>query len=317
MPKVTLGGQSHECGDRTVLDTLTAQGVTIPSSCRAGICQTCLMRATKGKVPAQAQQGLKPTQIEQNYFMACACHPEEDLEVALAEDSLPKLPAVVTRITLLNADILGIQLKPMQAFSYRAGQFIKLYKDDAIVRCYSLASVPGLDDELALHIRKVPGGMMTSWLFDHLKVGDQLTISEASGECFYTAGQPAQNLLLIGTGSGLAPLYGIVRDALRSAHTGEIHLYHGSYDAAGLYLVNELRRLAARHANFHYEPCLSADVAAEDYRLGMVLDVALQDHPKLNGWKIFLCGNPDMVNAAKQETFFAGASLREIYADPF
>jgi len=49
----------------------------------------------------------------------------------------------------------------------------------------------------------------------------------------------------------------------------------------------------------------------------MVLDVALADNPDLSGWRVFLCGNPDMVNAARQQTFFAGASMREIYADPF
>jgi len=49
----------------------------------------------------------------------------------------------------------------------------------------------------------------------------------------------------------------------------------------------------------------------------MVLDVALKDNPDLSGWRVFLCGNPLMVKAAQQQTFFAGASMREIFADPF
>jgi NAD(P)H-flavin reductase len=58
-------------------------------------------------------------------------------------------------------------------------------------------------------------------------------------------------------------------------------------------------------------------VAPAGYAQGIVLDVALAENPDLTGWRIFLCGNPNMVKAAKQLTFFAGASMRDIFADPF
>jgi NAD(P)H-flavin reductase len=48
-----------------------------------------------------------------------------------------------------------------------------------------------------------------------------------------------------------------------------------------------------------------------------VLDVALDDVPDLSGWRVYLCGNPAMVDAAKTKTFLAGASMQNIYADPF
>jgi NAD(P)H-flavin reductase len=49
----------------------------------------------------------------------------------------------------------------------------------------------------------------------------------------------------------------------------------------------------------------------------MVLDVALNENPDLSGWRVFLCGHPEMVKSAQQKTFFAGASMRDIFADPF
>ena len=317
MAKVIYGGQSYECGENSVLDCLTAQGVPVPSSCRSGICQTCLMRAVEGEVPELAQKGLKPTLEAQHYFLACSCYPQADIEVVLPEAGLNKFAARVVSVEYLNTDILGIKLNPSRALDYRAGQFINLYKDETTARCYSLASVPGLNELLYLHVRKVPGGLVSNWLFENLKAGDNVEISEATGDCFYVPGNAEQNIMLIATGTGLAPLYGIVRDALQNGHKGKLSLYHGSYDTSGFYMVEELKKLAQLHDNFNYVPCVSDGASPAGYAQGLVLDVALAENPDLSGWRVFLCGNPNMVNAAKKQTFFAGASMREIFADPF
>lgn len=317
MPKIIYGGQSFECGDDSVLECLTAQGVSIPHACRSGVCHTCMMQAVQGTVPGEAQAGIKPTLAAQNYFLACTCHPQEDIEIVLPESSRSTLEATVSGIEYLNADILGIRLKPSRPFSYKAGQFINFHKDATTSRCYSLASVPALDDDLLLNVRRIPGGLVSGWISESLKVGDTVMVSEATGDCFYVPGKAEQNILLIGTGSGLAPLYGIIRDALQNGHAGQIWLYHGSYNASGFYLVEELRKLARTHANFRYIPCVSEGVAQDGYAQGMVLDVALRDNPSLSGWRVFLCGNPDMVNAAKREAYLSGAAINDIFADPF
>ena len=317
MPKVIYGGQSYECGEQSVLDCLTAQGILIPSGCHSGLCHTCMMQAVSGNIPEKAKAGLTDTLVAQNYFLPCVCHPQDDIEVALYDSGMGKLQAQITCVEYLNADILGIRIKPSHPFEYKAGQFINFFKDETTARSYSLASVPAFEDELFINVRKVPNGLVSGWIFDNLKVGDTVTISEAAGDCFYVPGNPEQNILLIGTGSGLAPLYGIIRDALRNGHKGKISLYHGSYNTDGFYLVEDLRKLAQVHANFSYVPCVSEGEAPQGYALGMVLDVALNDNPDLTGWRVFLCGNPNMVKSAQQQTFFAGASMREIFADPF
>ncbi|MDD4962837.1 MAG: FAD-binding oxidoreductase [Gallionella sp.] len=317
MPNILYAGQTYTCEGQSVLDCLTAQGISIPSSCRAGSCQTCLMCAVSGTLPELSQRGLKPTLVVQHYFKACSCYPETDLEVQLPNTALGKFDAQVVSLDALNDEIIGVRLRPISPFPYQAGQFINLYQNDSTARCYSLASVPSIDDTLHLHVRRVPNGVVSNWIADQLKVGDTVAISAASGDCFYVAGQAAPNMLLIGTGSGLAPLYGIVRDALQQGHQGDISLYHGSTQVSGLYLVEALRNLAQAHPNFHYTPCVSDETPPADYRHGMVLDVVLKDLPDLKGYRVFLCGNPNMVKAAQQEAFFAGASLRDIFADPF
>lgn len=318
MPKISYGGQSFECGEQSVLDSLTARGVHIPHSCRSGVCQTCMMQAIHGKPTPKSQEGLKPTLVEQNYFLACSCHPQEDMDVVLPANGIVRLEAKVSGIHYLTGDILGIRIKPGRPFSYRAGQYINLFKDEDTSRCYSLASVHALDEELFLNVRKVPGGLVSNWIASSLREGDSITISEAIGDCFYTPGKPEQDILLIGTGSGLAPLYGIVRDAMLKGHRGRIVLYHGSYSPSGFYLVDELKGLEREHPNFSYLPCVSEPAShLNGYRQGMVLDVAMQDNPDLSGWRVFLCGHPEMVKAAKRETYLAGAAIKDIHADPF
>ena len=249
--------------------------------------------------------------------MACSCHPETDMEVSLPATELIRHQAVVSSIERLSHDIAGVRIQPPDLFKYKAGQFINLHMNESVSRSYSLASVPELGEELYLHVRRIPGGQVSNWIFDVLKAGDRLTISSASGDCFYVPGTPEQDIVLIGTGSGLAPLYGIARDALRHQHRGKISLYHGSYNSSGLYLVDQLKELDNKHDNFSYIPCLSDDYVADQYSRGMVLDVALSDLPSLAGWRVFLCGNPEMVKSAKTRTFLAGASSKDIFSDPF
>lgn len=323
MSSITFGGQSYECKEQeSVLDCMTAHGVPVPSSCRSGLCQTCMMRAVKGKVPHAAQIGLKPTLAAQNYFLACSCYPEEDIEVALPAAGAGKISATIVEVKQLNDEIACLQLRPNVKLDYKAGQFINLYKDAATARSYSLASVPETDEYLQLHIRKIPNGLVSNWVHTTLKAGDNIEISEAVGDCFYVPGKADQNLLLIGTGSGLAPLYGIIRDALLQGHRGTIRLYHGCETVEALYLVNELRALVARYPNFSYTTCVSgANISQHDvpggYTAGMVLDIALAENPQLSGWRVFLCGHPQMVTTGKREVFFAGTSMQDIYADPF
>lgn len=301
----------------SVLDGLTRRGVPVPSSCRSGICQTCLMRATEGAPPEASQRGLREALRLQNHFLACVCHPTEDLEVALPGEAGAAIPATVRRLDLLSDDIMRVVLESHAPIRYRPGQFVSLRRDHGLSRCYSIASVPDRDEHIHLHVRRLAGGRMSGWVHDELRPGQAVDLLGPAGDCFYVPGQPEQPLLLIGTGSGLAPLYGILRDALGQGHTGPVRLFHGSRDRRGLYLANELRELARAHSNFEYVPCLSGSEAPAGFAAGRAHEVAFREVPSLRGWRLFLCGHPDMVQQAKKRAFLAGAALRDIHADPF
>lgn len=318
MPQIRYEGRSYVTeGDETVLDCLLRHGVSVSYGCQAGACQSCLMQAVDGAPSSASQKGLKDTQKFDKQFLACLCHPQTDLEVAIPGAVAKTYTSSIIEVELLSAEIVRVRLGRPDGFSYRAGQFINIIGPSDTSRSYSLASVPDLDDYLELHVRRIPSGVVSNWIHDELKPNIRITISEAMGQCFYVPIRNDQPLLLVGTGSGLAPLYGIARDALYQGHSGSIHLYHGSAYQDGLYYVEEMSALAEQHPHFNYTPTLSQPHNLPKVQSGRAHEMALQTLNKLDGWRVYLCGHPDMVFGTKRQAFLAGASMQDIYADPF
>ena len=301
----------------TVLEALLAGGAEVPYACRAGVCLACLMRVREGTVPAPAQAGLRETLKETGHFLPCVCRPEGDLMVAPVADAAVWGRAVVRAVAPLAPAMVRVTVEPATPLYYRAGQFIALRRADGLVRSYSLASVPRLDRGLQIHVRRLPGGVMSNWVHDRLAPGEALDIQGPNGASFYVEGRPDQPMLLIATGSGLGALFAIARDALASGHRGEIRLYHGSRHPGGLYLRKAQATIAACHPNFIPVACVSGAAVPAGARAGRADAAAFADRPELAGWRVHLCGNPAMVAAARKRAYLAGARLDDIDADPF
>jgi len=319
MPVITFQDVDYECAPtETVLDCFIRHGVSIPHSCQSGVCHSCLMLAVDGAPPAAAQKGLKSTLQANHYFLACLCRPPADLSVTLpGRDVTHRVSTRVVDKTMLNDTTVRLRLQPETAFLYRPGQFVNLYRYDGLARSYSLASLPQLGEPLELHVRRLQGGQMSGWIHQELKVDDHVSVEGPVGNCFYMPDNPQQPLLLAGTGCGIAPLWGIMRDALEQGHEGPVHLFHGSFTIAGLYLVDEMRATAARYPNFSYTPCVDEGNGDDGITVGRIDKVVASMRPNLKGWRIFLCGVPEMVKGMQRSTFLAGASMQDIYADPF
>lgn len=318
MHTISLAGHVVECReDETVLDALLREYVDISYGCRQGGCQTCMVRSLDVAPPAAAQQGLKDVLIHRKHFLACLCHPEQDMRIALSQHSAFFTEGTVVGKELLNRETLLLTVRSKAALDYYAGQFVNLKRADGLLRSYSIANSRRHSHTLSFHIRRLAGGQFSEWAHRELAVGDTLAVSDPQGLCFYLPNRPQQNLLLIGTGSGLAPLAGIIAEALEQEHLGSIHLFHGSREMDGLYWIEEMRQLASQYPNFHYTPCVSRGDAPEGVALGRANDVAMSALPDLKGWRVFLCGHPEMVSQARLQAYLQGVSLQDIYADAF
>jgi NAD(P)H-flavin reductase len=209
-----------------------------------------------------------------------------------------------------------VRLHCDEPIAFRAGQYVSIVRPDGLARSYSIASLPE-EGQLELHVRRIAGGRMSGWLHDEAHVGEQVSVVGPSGECFYVPGNPEQPMLVVGTGTGLAPLYGILRDALQHGHRGPIQLFHGALHAGGLYLIDELRRLVDRHSQLEYTPAVLNGSESDGMAVGSIDQVVLKRFPKLSGWRGFVCGDPSLVQMLKKKLFLSGMASRDIYADAF
>lgn len=303
---------------QTVLDALLENGHEIPNSCRAGACQACLMQATEGTPPDSAQKGLKDTLRADGFFLACQCQPDQEMTVTL-DPSRSRIQASIVSTELLAKDVLRVRVVAQAPMSYHSGQYVTLWRDQTTARSYSLASVPEIDgDSVELQVKRMPNGAMSEWLFEQASSGVTVELQGPMGNCFYLPGEADGALLLVATGTGLAPIYGIARDALAQGHSGPIHLIHGALDCEGLYLHEELSGISDAHDNFYYHAsALQGAEERDDISSTPLEALALSIAGGIDNPRAYLCGAPELVNTLRKKLFLAGLGLSRIYADAF
>ncbi|MGZ3453764.1 MAG: FAD-binding oxidoreductase [Polyangiales bacterium] len=321
MARVTFEGARYPLHEgESVLDALLRGGANHTFSCRRGSCQVCLLRVVEGDPGAQACKGLRTEMREKGYFLPCVARPSGDLTVVRPDLSELFVRALVQQKVMLAPDVARLSLEPATNLTWKAGQYVNVRRalagGNTLVRSYSISSIFEEDYYLELHVRRVEGGQMSGFLVDELAVGDEIELQGPVGDCFYDTEARDRPLLLIATGTGVAPLIGIARDALRNGHSAPIFLYHGARVREGLYLDAELRALASKHANFHYVPCLTRD-RVEGIARGRAPSIAFAEHGYVSGWKVHLCGDPEMVYDARTRAVAAGAARADVHADAF
>jgi ferredoxin-NADP reductase/ferredoxin len=298
---------------QTVLAALENAGIAIDNACRAGVCQSCLVRSLDAPPPAAAQAGLPKAMAMDGYFMACVCVPEGPLTIGRAGEARQRIETTVRAIEPLSPTVVRLSLEDQGRFACRPGQFLSLIDPaSGLTRSYSIAGKA--DGAVELHLRLLPGGAMSGLVAERLAPGDTMIIAGPSGTCVYDPAEPDRRLVLAGTGTGLAPLWGILQDALASGHRGPISLYHGALDRTGLYLVDELEALQRSRPGFRYTPCLRDEPGPAGGDLQAVVSALETD---LANTTFFLCGDELLINRMKRGLFLAGAKLDRIFADPF
>lgn len=325
MSQLTLGTSTFALDtNESVLDCLLRHEQPIAWACRSGVCQSCLVKAVKGSAAAKATAGLKATLQAGGYALACQWVPETDVEISLPGTAESAVEVTIAQMDLLNADVMRVLLKPTQPESMFAsipGQYLNLINPAGISRSYSIANDFNQDGYVELHVANTAQGLMSSWIFQEARPGTVLYARGPAGACFYVADAEQHfPLLLAGTGTGLAPLYGIIHAALAQGHKGPITLLQGGSTPERLYYVNELSELQTQHPNFHYQALVLNNTGRitrfKQGDLGEQL-LASIDPARLKETRVYLCGAPDFVHALRKRVFLRGVSSAHIYCDAF
>lgn len=316
MPTIVCEDQqiALESGEN-LLEGLEKAGIEVPCSCSSGICLGCMGQALEGNIPAAAQVGLSENQRRLNYFLPCQCYPETDLNFTLACNLEARSTATLIEKRVLNERVLLARFEA--DIDWRGGQHIIIWRTETRGRTFSIASTPD-DGLIEFHVRRRPNGLVSHWLEHELEVGAQCQFSPATGDTYYSPAMPGQPVLMVGTGTGLAPLSGILRQALNDGHHGEINLYAAAGEPHQLYLVNELLALAEKHRDLkvHFVVHRNPD-NLPNLLEGDLVDIIPNLHPKMRRHLVYLCGAQPMVDALKEHCFFAGAMDWDIFIKTF
>jgi ferredoxin-NADP reductase/ferredoxin len=321
--KILLGGRVYDClPNETVLHALLRQGVAVPNSCRRQICLTCMMRSLGDPPPAASQMGLQDRLRGRNFFLACACCPEQDMEITFAAETVgERATATVAEMNQLCPFIIEFGLACAAPFPYRGGQFLTLLDERGAGHRFPIASPTSgkLTGKIEIHVERVEGLAFSEWVHGNLKTGETVTLCGATGELTYEIGDPRRTLVLAGWNGGLGALIGIMQDAFENNHTGEIYLFHGVSDRDHLYLVEEMWEIGQQFRNFHYLPCIedraTPSVDARGCARGTVAAHVGRLLPSLSGARLFLCGPRSEVSALQRQSYLSGAAMKDIRTD--
>jgi CDP-4-dehydro-6-deoxyglucose reductase len=318
--------------DEPILAAAIRQGIGLPYGCRDGACGSCKSRLLAGRVIHGAHQlkALSLAEEEAGYILTCCATPQTDCTVearsvpGAGEFAVLKMPCRVLSIEHPAADValLRLQLPANQNLQYRAGQYVEFLLAGGARRAYSMANAPehiGNPPSIELHVRHLPGGLFTDAVFSTMKARDILRIEGPFGS-FFLREDSAKPIVLLASGTGLAPIKALIEHLRSGAITRPAVLYWGCRSRTDLYLNDWCEQMAAEMPNLRYVPVLSEARPEDDWngRTGFVHQAVKADLPDLSGHQVYACGTPAMVEAAQRD-FIALCALPEdeFFADSF
>ncbi|WP_228533905.1 ferredoxin--NADP reductase [Pseudomonas sp. UFMG81] len=204
-----------------------------------------------------------------------------------------------------------------ERFIYQPGQFLGFrvtLGGKRLTRCYSMSSSPWTDTHLKVTVKRVEGGRVSNWMNQQVQVGDWLEVLPPAGHFCLDQQQAADSrrpLVLFGGGSGITPVFSLLKAAL---HSGErpVLLVYANRDEASVIFRDELRQLARAHA--------------EQLQVVHVLDSvqgfldATQVRQLVRHWRdgeYFICGPGPFMDTVESTLLALGEARERIHVERF
>jgi CDP-4-dehydro-6-deoxyglucose reductase len=328
--RVTLQPSGHEFsvpGGDTVLSAALEAGYNIPYGCRNGACGACKGTVLQGQVEHHAYQPHALTDSERAVGKAlfCCARPLSDITIECREVTVGSairsriMPCRVQKLEHVAHDVIVMTLKlpSNERLQFLAGQYIEFLLKDGKRRAFSLANAPHNDDMLELHLRLIPGGQFTEYVFNEMQEKTILRFEGPMGS-FYLREESDKPIIFVAGGTGFAPVKGIIEHALHHKTRRKMILYRGALALRDLYLP-DLPKKWQHESGVDYTPVLSEPRPEDGWtgRTGLVHQAVLEDYPDLGGFQVYCCGAPAMVEAAHRDFVAAGLPPEEFFSDAF
>jgi CDP-4-dehydro-6-deoxyglucose reductase len=308
----------------TLLAAALRQGIWLPYGCRDGKCGSCAARLLEGRVdyPSGRTEALEGQ--PEDVCLTCQAVPTSDLVlgvrevVTAAQIEVRTLPCRIARKERLSHDVVRLFLKlpENQRLQFLAGQYLDFILRDGRKRAFSIANAPHDDQEIELHVRHVPGGEFTAYVFDSMPEKSIMRIQGPLGT-FVLREDSQRPILMMGGGTGFAPLKGMIEHAIHIGLERPISLYWGVRSRRDLYLPELIEHWLRTTPSFRFIPVLSEPDPDWEGRTGFVHEAIVQDHPDLSDFDLYMSGPPVMVEAGRSAFEALGLAREHMFSDAF
>lgn len=221
--------------------------------------------------------------------------------------------AVVSETDQACSVVFALPGELAQAFAYRPGQFLTIRVPSpgggSVARCYSLCSSPFTGEPPTVVVKRMPAGIASNWIADHVTAGTVLDVLPPAGT-FVPRSLDADFLLIAG-GSGITPVMSILKSALRSGR-GRIVLIYANADERSVIFGAKLRELHAtaigRLVILHWLDAVQ----------GPPSPVALRELCRpYAAYDAFICGPDPYMAAARQALNELGVPAPRVHVERF
>jgi NAD(P)H-flavin reductase len=227
--------------------------------------------------------------------------------------------AEVARVIDLTHDVREIELRLLEPkeIHFKAGQFVSFEVPSSgrvavLTRPYSIASPPDISDRITLVFNLVAGGPGSTYLFG-LREGDKTQFKGPAGS-FYLR-EDGRDLLLVATGTGIAPLRSMLLAELARDSPRRVTLIWGLRSQRDLCYQEELSELIRSHPRCSVLTTLSRPEPGWAGLTGRVTAFVEKDIISVKNLSVYLCGNGRMIKEVT--AILNGKGLCPIYREKY
>jgi len=313
---------------QTIVEAAIDAGVHLPYGCRNGACGACKGKVVAGKVHLEEYQSsvISEDEIKNGMTLFCRAIALENLtieikELAITNNIRPKIfPVRVESLEELTHDVMLMKLKlpSTDKLQFVAGQYLEFLLKDGRRRAFSIASPSYESSLLEIHLRLIPGGEFTEYVFKEMKEKSILRVEGPFGN-FFLREDSTKPIIFVAGGTGFAPIKGMIEESIEKNMTRPIKLYRGARVLEDLYMDALCKKWANEFKHIEYIPVLSESLKENVWqgRTGLVHEAVLEDFVNLNDYQLYCCGAPQMVEVAHKAFIARGLSEDEFYSDAF
>ncbi|SDQ00111.1 ring-1,2-phenylacetyl-CoA epoxidase subunit PaaE [Mucilaginibacter sp. OK268] len=239
------------------------------------------------------------------------------------------LKVVEVRKETIDTVTICFKQPGLKKIKYLSGQYLTLIfriNSRRYIRPYSFSSAPGIDPNIEVTIKRVPGGIISNHINDRVAVGDIVEVMEPLGD--FTLSKipalPEAHLVLWGAGSGITPLLSIAKFALHNEVCDHITLVYGNKNSESVIFSDQIELLQSKFKNFsvfhfHSQLFISANnpgVIEGRINPKKVLSIMKQEKPK-DKTIHYICGPVGLKESVKNQLSVLEIPEENIYTEDF